>query len=53
MQSQHTVDPAAQAVTERLKLENQFRSGASWFFWIFSLPVLGKWSRNTTRTGTL
>jgi len=40
MQSQHTVDPAAQAVTERLKLEHQFRSGANWFFWIAAMSLI-------------
>jgi hypothetical protein len=40
MQSEHTVDPAAHAVTERLKLENQFRSGANWFFWIAAMSLI-------------
>jgi hypothetical protein len=36
----HNVDPATSAVTERLKLETQFKSGANWFFWIAGMSLV-------------
>jgi hypothetical protein len=40
MPTDHTVDPATHAVTERLRLEAQFRSGANWFFWIAGMSLV-------------
>jgi hypothetical protein len=36
----HSVDPATHAVSERLKLETQFKSGANWFFWIAGMSLV-------------
>jgi hypothetical protein len=36
----HSVDPATHAVSERLKLETQFKSGANWFFWIAGMSLI-------------
>ena len=40
MQSDHSVDPATHAVSERLRLEGQFKSGANWFFWIAGMSLV-------------
>lgn len=40
MQVPHAVDLAVHAVSERLRLEAQFRSGANWFFWIAAMSLI-------------
>jgi hypothetical protein len=40
MSTVYTLDPAAHVVTERLRLEAQFRSGANWFFWIAGMSLV-------------
>jgi hypothetical protein len=36
----HSADPATHAVSERLKLEARFKSGANWFFWIAGMSLV-------------